>query len=31
MGMKIRFKIRKIEQILLNFWNMFEKLEIIVY
>ena len=31
MGMKIHFKIQKIDQILPDFWKVFEKLDKIVY
>ena len=31
MGMKINFKIQKIDQILPDFWKVFEKLDKIVY
>ena len=31
MGMKIHFKIQKIDQILPDFWKLFEKLDKIVY
>ena len=31
MGMKIHFKIQKIDQILPHFWKLFEKLDKIVY
>ena len=30
MGMKIHFKIRKIEEILPNFWKLFKKLKVFV-